>query len=106
MEELLRIDVPYHWTEECQNRFELLKRKLVEEPILKFLDWSKKFHVHIDALALVVGVIITQLVDDSTDHPNAYESRKLNKVEQNYSITKTKALGMVFSPQKFQHYLL
>ena len=106
MEELLRINVPYHWTEECQHSFELLKRKLVEAPILKFPVWSKKFHVHIDASALVVGVILTQPTDDAIDHQNAYASRNINKVEQNYSTTKREALGMVFALQKFQHYLL
>ena len=71
MDKLLRIDVPFHWTEECQHSFEPLKRKLVEAPILKFPDWLKKFHVHIDALALVGGVILTQPADDAIDHPNA-----------------------------------
>ena len=60
LEELLRADVPYQWTTECQQSFELLKRKLVEAPILKFPDWSRKFHVHIDASALVVGAILAQ----------------------------------------------
>lgn len=83
MEELLRIDVPCHWTKECHHSFELFKRKLVEAPILKFLDWSKKFHVHIDALALAVDATLTQLADDTIDHPNAYASRKLNKAERN-----------------------
>ena len=87
LEELLRADVPYHWTNECQQSFELLKRKLVEVPILKFPDWSRKFHVHIDASSLAVGAILAQPVDDSIDHPNVYERRKLNKVERNYSTT-------------------
>ena len=81
MKELLRIDVPYHWTEECQHSFELLKRKLVKAPILKFPDWSKKFHVHIDASSLAVGAILTQPIDEATDHPNAYASRKINNDE-------------------------
>ena len=81
MEEFLRIDVPYHWTEEGQHSFELLKRKLVKAPILKFPNWSKKFHVHIDASDLDVGSILTQPTDDAIDHPNSYASRKLNKVE-------------------------
>ena len=59
----------------------LLRRKSVKAPILKFLDCSRKFHVHIYALSLVVGIILTQPADDSTDHPNAYVSRNLNKVE-------------------------
>ena len=85
MDELLRIDVPFHWTEEHQQSFELLKRKLVEEPILRFPYWLQNLHVHIDASTLVVGAILTQLADDATDHPNAYASKKLNRVERNYS---------------------
>ena len=38
LEELLRVDVPYHWTNKCQQSFDFLKRKLVEAPILKFPD--------------------------------------------------------------------
>lgn len=106
LEELLRADVPYHWTKECQQSFESLKRKLVEAPILKFLDWSRKFHVHIDASALVVGAILAQPIDDSTYHPIVYASRKLNKAERNYSTTEREALRMVFALQKFRHYLL
>ena len=74
--------------------------KLIEASNLKFLDWLNKFHVHIDALALVVGAILTQPTDDATDHPNAYASRKLNKAERNYSTAEREALGMVFSLQK------
>ena len=88
MEELLRIDVPYHWIEECQHSFELLKRKLVKAPILKFPHWSRKFHVHIDASALAIGAILAQPTDDLTDHPNSYVGRKLNKAEKNYSTEK------------------
>ena len=106
LEELLRVEILYIWTNECQQAFEILKRKLVEAPILKFPDWSRKFHVHIDASALVVYAILAQPADDSTDHPNIYASRKLNKVERNYSTTEREALGMVFSLQKFRHYLL
>ena len=97
----MRIDVPFHWIEECQHSFELPKRKIFEAPILKFPDWWKKFHVHIDASALEVGAILTQPLNDATNHPNSYASRKLNRVERNYSTTEREALGMVFSLQKF-----
>ena len=106
MEELLRADVPYHWTQECQHSFELLKRKMVEAPIRRYPDWSRKFHVHIDASGLVVNAILTQPTDDLKDQPNSYASGKLNKAERNYSTSEREALGMVFALQKFRHYLL
>ena len=53
-----------------------------------------------------MGAILTQPSDDAIDHPNAYASIKLNRVEHNYSTTKREGLGMVFSLQNFYHYLL
>ena len=63
LEELLREDQEFDWTYECNISFETLKRKPVEAPILRFLNWSIKFHVHIDASGLPIGVILTQLGD-------------------------------------------
>lgn len=97
MEELLKEDFTLIWNQECTYSFETLKKKLVEVPILKFLDWSKKFHVHIDASTIAVGEILTQPGEDNMDHPNAYASRKLNKHERNYSTIECEGLGMVFS---------
>ena len=80
--------------------------KLVEEPILRFPNWSIKFHIHIDASSLAIGAILTQLGDDGMDYPIVYSSQKLNKAEKNYSTTEREALGMVFALQKYRHYLL
>lgn len=55
MEELLKINNPFIWNQKCTEAFETMKNKLVEAPILRFSDWSKKFHVQIDALGIVVG---------------------------------------------------
>ena len=86
--------------------FGKLKRKLIEAPILRFPNWSIKFHVHIDASGLAIGAILTQLGDDGMDYPIVYSSKKLNKAERNYSTTEREALGMVFALQKYRHYLL
>lgn len=101
MDELFRIGIPFYCSKECQDSFHILKRKLVEDPILRFPICSKKFHVHIDSSALVVDVILTQPVEDGMDHPNAYESIKLNKPERKYSPTQREGLGIVFTLQKY-----
>ena len=62
--------------------------------------------MYTNASALEVSAILTQLVDDGTDHPNAYASRKLERDERNYLTIKREGLGMVFALQKFHHYLL
>ena len=85
LEELLKDDQEFKWTAECHISFKKLKRKLVEAPILKFPNWSIKFHVHIDASGIAIGAILTQPGDDGMDYPIVYSSRKLNKAERNYS---------------------
>ena len=101
LEELLREDQEFVWTKECNISFETLKRKLVEAPILRFPNWSTKFHVHIDASGLAIGEILTQLGDNGMDYPIAYSSRKLNKAKRNYSTIEREALGMFFALQKY-----
>ena len=83
-----------------------MKIKLVEATILRFPNWSIKFHVHIDASGLAIGVILTQPSEDGMEYPIIYNNRKLNKTESNYSTTEREALGMVFALQKYRHYLL
>lgn len=106
MDELLRKEIEFRWSQDYQESFEILKTKLVEAPILKFPDRSRKFHVHVDASNVVVRLVLAQSYDDTIDHSNAYGSRKLNKAERNYSTTKREALSMIFALQKFRHYLL
>lgn len=86
--------------------FEMLKKRLVKAPILRFPYWSKKFHAHIDASTIAVGAILIQLGDDNMDHPNAYTSRKINKYEKNYLTIEQEGTGMIFALQIFWHYLL
>ena len=44
--------------------------------------------------------------DGKMDFPGYFASRRFSKAEQGYSTTEREALGMVFSVQKFRHYLL
>jgi hypothetical protein len=58
MEKLLKKDSNFQWTEECQQSFDTLKKKMVTMPILVFLDWSKEFNVHVDALSIALGAVL------------------------------------------------
>ena len=81
LEELLKENQEYEWTEECDASFDILKKKLVEAPILGFSNWSVKFHVHIDSSSITIEAILKQPVDDGMDYPILYSSIKLNRSE-------------------------
>ena len=38
MEEILRAKVPFKWNKKCTKSFETLNKKLIEAPILRFLN--------------------------------------------------------------------
>ena len=103
--ELTQKDVKFQWTPECQRAFEQLKSIIASEPILRQPNWDIIFHVHVDASGIALGSILAQ-PDGKVDFPVYFASRRFSKAEQGYSTTEREALGMVFSVQKFRHYLL
>ena len=94
------------WTPECTEAFETLKQKLVTAPILITPDWTKLFHVYVDASNVALGTVLSQKDAKGFDHPIYYASRQLVAAERNYSVTEREALGMIYSVQKYRHYLL
>jgi hypothetical protein len=106
MENILKKDCQFHWTEECQQSFDKLKQKMVTTPILVFPYWSKEFHVHVDASSIALGFVLAQPGAGDIDHPLAFARRKLSTAEINYTTTEREGLAMVYVLQKFHYYLL
>jgi hypothetical protein len=78
MEKLLKKEVKFQWNDDCQKGLDTLKHKLVIAPILIFPDWTKEFHVHVDASSMALGEILSQLGEGDIDHPIVFASRKLS----------------------------
>jgi hypothetical protein len=78
----------------------------VTTPILIFPYWKKEFHVHVDALSIVLGAVLSQLGEGDVDHPIYFSIKKLSITEKNYMNTKQEGLKMVYAIQKFRNYLL
>ena len=83
-----------------------LKENLATTPILVHPNWDKQFHVHIDASSIALGAVLAQPGEMTIDHLVYFASRKLSNAEKNYTMTEREALAMVYSLQKFRHYLL
>jgi hypothetical protein len=104
--ELLKKDTEFEWTGNRQKAFEDLKIQLVTAPILSSPDWTKDFHVTIDASGWCLGSILWQYDAERRECPVYYASRQMSPAERNYTTTEREALAVVYSCKKFRHYLL
>jgi hypothetical protein len=64
---LLMKDIPWKWTSEEQESFDLLKSKLVEFPILQFPDFRQPFIVTTDASGYGIRAVLSQGVVGKTN---------------------------------------
>ena len=99
-------DIAHIWTNACTKAFETLKHKLTTAPVLIPPDWEKDFEVYVDASSVAIGSVLSQKDEKGRDKPIYFASRQLTAAEKNYTVTEKEALGMIFSVQKFKHYLL
>jgi hypothetical protein len=70
----------FHWIEEAEKIFNLLKKKITEQPILVLPDFSKTFQIKCDASGFAIGVVLSQ-----DNRLIVYFSEKLNEVKTKYS---------------------
>jgi hypothetical protein len=79
---------------------------MVTAPILVFPDWSKEFHVHVDASSIALGEMLAQPGVGDIYHSLSFASKKLSIAEINYTATEREGFSMVYALHKFRHYLL
>jgi len=104
--ELMKKDTEFVWTGRRQQAFEDLKTQLAKAPILSVPDWTKEFHVTIDASGWCLGSILWQFDDNRRENPIYYANRHMSLAERNYTTIEREALAIVYSCKKFRHYLL
>ena len=101
---LLKKDVPFMWSADCQSSFETLKQKLTSRPLLVFPDFSKSYTVTTDASEFAIAGVLQQEIHGNL-HPVAYFSRGLNSHEIRYSVIEKEALAIVNTFEHFRPYL-
>ena len=83
---LLQKDVPFSFSDECKESFEVLKSALITAPIIQPPDWSLPFEIMCDASDYVVGAVLGQRVNGKLN-VIYYASKTLDGAQRNYAIT-------------------
>lgn len=99
------------WTKTQLQSFQCLKDILVQNILLSFPDFNKKFRVATDASKYGIAAVLYQLKDEAQPDQVTnrlwikFSSRALSTAERNYSATKRELLAVVFSLIRFHFYI-
>lgn len=103
--QLLKKDVEYRWTAECEQAFQTLKKALAEGPVLAIPEPDSPLRLYTDWSIDAVSAILHQSVDGQ-ERVIEYASKSCNKHERRYSPTEGELLAIIFGLSKFRSYLL
>ena len=101
MTRLLKKDMKFEWTPECQSSFQRLKHKLTTTPVLILPNIQKDFEIYCDASRQGLGCVLMQ-----EGKVVAYASRQLRPHEDNYPTHDLELAAVVHALKIWRHYLI
>ena len=101
---LTRKCTKFLWTEEYQTAFDHIKFLLSNPPILRMPDMTGTFQLMSDTSTLAAGAALYQY-QGSAFYIVGYNSKKLPKAVQNYSVTELELFGLVVNIYAFKQLL-
>ena len=105
LNKLTRKGVDFQWDSDCEESFQLLRKALINHPVLAYPDFSKPLRLTTDASGTGLGAVLEQ-DQDGGSRIIACASRTLSAAERNYSVTERECLGIVWATEHFSYYLL
>ncbi len=103
--DMLKESGPAVWGQAQQEAFDIIKDKLVTEPIRAHPDFNKPFKLYTDASDTGLGTVLAQDDEKGKERVIAYETRRLSVLERNYPTIEKECLAVVWTIQKFKQYL-
>ena len=90
----------FNWGKDQQSSFNQLRLALATAPLLAIVDPHQPFVVETDASARAIGAVLLQ-----DGRPVAFESKKLDSAQQNYSAYERELYAIIYALKKWRHYL-
>ena len=105
LNDLLKADRKWEWTQDCSKAFTLAKEQLSSDKVLTHYDPKMPLNLATDASAYGIGAVVSHVFPDGSERPIAFASRTLSPSERNYAQIEKEALSLVFGVKKFHQYL-
>nr|XP_029711531.1 uncharacterized protein K02A2.6-like [Aedes albopictus] len=102
---LLKNDVPFKWTKQCEESFRSVKNQMQSEKCLAHYSPDLPLILATDASPYGVGAVLSHLMPDGTERPIQFASQTLNRVQQNYMQVDKEAYAIIFGVKKFFQFL-
>lgn len=102
---LLQDKVPFHWNDECEKAFSLVKCRIQSDDVLCHFDSNLPITVASDASSYACGAVISHVFPDGTERPIQFASQTLTKTQQKYAQIDKEAYAIIFAIKKFYQYL-
>ncbi len=96
LHELLKKNVLWEWTPECQRAYDVCKQSLTSDTLLVHYDLHRDLRLACDASSYGLGAVLSHVMDDGQEKPIAYASRTLSSSEKNYAQIEREALSIIF----------
>ncbi|XP_062710558.1 uncharacterized protein K02A2.6-like isoform X1 [Aedes albopictus] len=101
---LLKKNVKYNWSAECDRAFNECKHCLLKPKLLEYFDPEKPVVIVTDACSYGLGGVMAHVVNGE-ERPVCFASFSLNNAQKNYPILHLEALAIVSTVKKFHKFL-
>ena len=102
---LLAKDVPFAWSQACEDAFDKLKTMLVSPSIMRSPNWELPFEIMCDTSDYAIGAVLGQR-EDKKAFMISYANKTLDSAQSNYTTMKKEFLAVVFALEKFRPYIV
>lgn len=80
LNQLLRKETKWKWSDHCEEKFKALKNALISAEVLCHYNLVLPLGLACDASAVGIGAVIFHTLSDGSEKPIAYASRTLSKI--------------------------
>lgn len=101
---LLRKNVRFIWTVQCQQAWEKIRDRLVSAPILCCPDFTQEFTIQTDASDFGLGAVLSQTIDGE-ERVICFLSKSLTPQERKFSTVEKECLAVLWSIEKLRPYV-